>query len=166
MDRTPEATALLDALENEVSLLDSFVEKERELRQLVMDRNWPALESVIRALNAYASRIESVEETRHQAFRTLAEACGLPAESSFYDLVTHIPQEMRHDLVELFRELKVAVMRVEGLNSGIETFVQSRTQSLNDVLEVFGPSHRGRVYGRDGAQTRKGREALVVDTAR
>jgi hypothetical protein len=52
------------------------------------------------------------------------------------------------------------------LNSGIESFVQARSSSLNDLLEVFGPSHRGKVYGRDGAQTHKGRAALVVDTAR
>ncbi len=166
MDRYHETTTLIDALEEEVALLDAFVKKERELRELVMDRNWPALERVIATLNESAGSIEAAEERRHAAFTRVAKSLGLGAEASFYDVVSHVPQESRQDLIDLFRELKVSVMRVQGLNSGIESFVQARSQSLNDVLEAFGPNHRGRVYGRDGAQTRKGHEALVVDTAR
>jgi flagellar biosynthesis/type III secretory pathway chaperone len=117
-------------------------------------------------LNEAGSRISTAEQERHRAFTELAESNGLTGDVSFYDVVSHVPQEDRQYLVDLFRELKIAVMRVQGLNSGIESFVQARSSSLNDLLEVFGPSHRGKVYGRDGAQTHKGRAALVVDTAR
>lgn len=166
MNRTQRAHTLIEALEHEVSLLDSFVQKERELRDVVMDRNWPALEEIISALNEAGTSISTAEQKRHRAFTDLAESEGLSGDVSFYDVVSHVPQEDRQYLVDLFRELKIAVMRVQGLNSGIESFVQARSSSLNDLLEVFGPSHRGKVYGRDGAQTHKGREALVVDTAR
>ncbi|MFW5729248.1 MAG: flagellar export chaperone FlgN, partial [Spirochaetota bacterium] len=126
MDRYHDTTALIDALEEEVALLDSFVKRERELRELVMDRNWPALERSIGVLNEAARSIEAAEDRRHRAFARLAQRLGLGAEASFYDLVSHVPQESRQDLVDLFRELKVSVMRVQGLNSGIESFVKAR----------------------------------------
>lgn len=166
MSHSREASELSAALEREVELLDTFVTRERELRRLVMDRNWPELEGVIETLNEAAGAVAEAEERRNAAFNALAAAAGLEGNVSFYDVVTHIPQDRREDLVRLFRDLKVAVMRVQGLNSGIESFVQARSRSLTDVLEAFGPRHRGKVYGRDGAQTRSGREALVVDTAR
>lgn len=166
MSHAREASELLSALEEEVELLDTFVARERELRKLVMDRNWPELEDVIETLNESAAAVAEAEDRRNSAFRALAVGAGLEGDVSFYDVVSRVSHDIRHELVRLFRELKISVMRVQGLNSGIESFVQARSRSLNDVLEVFGPAHRGKVYGRDGAQTRNGRAALVVDTAR
>lgn len=170
-----QTSALKKALRQEAQVLTEFAAGQKRLQELIGKRQWTRLDGQIEELKSLASRAETLEEQRHSSYRQLKADLGLGDEPPgrageaaggiarrFEDVVTRLPGPERDELFALYRQLKLAVIRVKG-NAGLLGFyLRSLSGTLQKVLEELFPHRKGRIYSRSGKTRETGDDSLVV----
>jgi len=167
-----QTSALKKALRDEAQVLTEFAAGQKRLQELIGKRQWTRLEGQIEELKSLASRAETLEEQRHSSYRQLKADLGLSDEppgkagagdaGRFEDVVTRLAGPDRDELFALYRQLKLAVIRVKG-NAGLLGFyLRSLSGTLQKVLEELFPHRKGRIYSRSGKTRETGDDSLVV----
>jgi AAA+ ATPase superfamily predicted ATPase len=76
--------------------------------------------------------------------------------------VTRLPAAERDELFALYRQLRLALIRVKG-NAGLLGFyLRSLSETLQKVLEELFPHRKGRIYSRSGKAREAEDDSLVV----
>lgn len=159
----PEYRDFVDVLSLQVLLFTDLAREERILADAVVAKDWPSLDRVIRVMDGYSRKIVHADEQRARVYDALRSRLGLREGGLFSDVLDAIPFESREQLSNLFRELKIAVMRVRSLTGGVETYVESSNQTLRSVLQELYPERKGRLYSRSGATTEHADTPVVVN---
>ncbi len=150
-------------LTHEAELMTEFGEREQDLQDAVLRRDWPAVDALVMTMEEQSRRFARLDERRHELVVAAKVDLGLRAEASFGELVDHVPEPDRRDLIAGFRTLQVSVLKVKSVTRGIDTYVRGSLRAAQDVLgEVF-PERKGTLYSRKGRRTHADGRAMVVD---
>lgn len=147
----------------QIELLNLLAERERELQNHLLNRNWQDLEQVIEQMTLVSREIQNADNARAESFRILRMSLGLSDSSGMSEVITRLDEEKSGTLRMLYRNLKVAVMRIQSLTGGIDAYVASTTATMRAFLDESFPDRRGTIYSRDGSADYGGGHAVVVD---
>lgn len=157
------AIEVCDVIRAQIMTLETIAAEHSRLQEAVMNRDWESLEEQIRVLQTHAHDAGTLEEQRKTSYGRLRKMLGLGAEESFFELLCRLEDDERTELAALYRGLKIAVMRVASANGGLEAYVQSSTQTIEEVLRELFPERKGTIYGRTGRVQRHDDRAFVVN---
>lgn len=145
---------LIDELNNlmqiEVDLLNSFSRLEVKLQEAFLRRDWSEVDILVSELGSFSDRIEAMEQRRHSAFLELKVFLKLDKKMTFNQVIMEIHDENQEELIDLYRKLKIAVIRVRGATGRLGYYFRSVSDSVNRVLSEFLPYRKGRIYSRGG----------------
>lgn len=164
MNTTDEPANLKEILNREVELLEGFADREQELQKAILDRKWDRLEGIIDGMSETSQQVLEVERERHECYMSVRREYQCGEEGSFYDFAALLDIGDRMEISELYRRLKVAVMRVQALTGGIGTYVNSATAAVRDILDELNPQRRDRIYSKHGRRSSPDERAMVLDT--
>jgi hypothetical protein len=163
---------LKKALRDEAQALNEFAAGQKHLQELIGKRQWTRLQAQIDELKSLATRVEALEDRRVSSYQKLKRSLGGSTPGSpeaqrreserFEEIVTRLPAADRDELFGLYRQLKLAVIRVKG-NAGLLGFyLRSLSGTVQKVLEELFPHRRGTIYSRSGRSRDAGDHSLVV----
>ena len=145
---------LIDELKNlmqiEIDLLNGFAGLEVKLQEAFLRRDWSELDTLVSELGSFSGRIEAMEERRHNTFLELKVSLKLDEKMTFSRVITEMSSEDREELSDLYRKLKIAVIRVRGAAGRLGYYFRSVSDSANRVLSELLPYRKGRIYSRVG----------------
>ena len=167
-----QTNALKKAMRGEADALNEFAAGQKRLQELIGKRHWTRLEGQIEELKSLASRAETLEDQRHNAYRQLKDDLGIAEDPTrkpgtedargFEEVVSRLPAGERDELFALYRHLRLALIRVKG-NAGLLGFyLRSLSETLQKVLEELFPHRKGKIYSRSGKTRETGDDSLVV----
>lgn len=151
------------ALSTQIELFETVTEDHDLLQKAVYARDWGLLEYYISRLQVRSGELVELEEIRRQAYAQLREELGLGPDDAFYDVLTRLNNDDRARLAQLYRRLKVAVMRMSGRNASLEHYVSTSSETLEEVLSELFPQRKGTIYGRSGKASARHGSAFVVN---
>ena len=154
---------LKEILKTQILLLENLAEEEGKLQTAVMDRDWTGLERVITDMTVFSEAAEEMEELRHRCYTDLRSTVGAGKGDGFAAIIGRLPIEERKELSGLYRKLKVAVMTVRSLTSGIGAYVAATGNTLRGIIEEIHPHQKGTLYSRHGHADRGDQSAMVVN---
>ncbi|AFG36887.1 flagellar export chaperone FlgN [Spirochaeta africana] len=156
-------TDFQNSLQQQVQLLESLAGCEHRMQQAVMRKNWHELDESLHQLQTISEEIHRCEQDREQSFASLCRQLNLPESSRFAQVVGHLPDENRREITSLYRRLKIAVLRVQTITSGVDAYINTTVETMNQIVEEVFPGARGSVYSRDGSVYGKQPPAMVVN---
>lgn len=148
---------LINLMEKERQLLDTFSETSAEMRSGLHSRDWPALEAALKKLDAMADRLEVIELKRYQLTETLCDGS-----ESLEKMVSELPLDTRQKFHSARGELKARLVTVRSRIRGVAGYANSRSRLGRELMEELVPSTRGRMYNKQGRSASAGRDPLVV----
>jgi len=154
---------LKSQLKKQTELLGEFGKRELCLQTAILERNWPAMDSVMPDLERLSATLEAVERRRHSIVTKLKLAAGLEQDAPFGELVLKAKPRDRAELTILYRNLQIAVLRVKNHTSGIDTYVRNSVRTANTVLGELFPERKGTIYSSNGAQSPVRGTAMVLN---
>lgn len=154
---------LKEILKTQILLLENLAEEEGKLQQAVLDRDWTGLERVITDMTVFSEAAEEMEELRHKCYQEMRNCVGARTGDGFAKVIGLLPPEERRELSGLYRKLKVAVMTVRSLTSGIGAYVAATGNTLRGIIEELHPHQKGTLYSRHGQAQRGDQSAMVVN---
>jgi hypothetical protein len=167
-----QTETLKKALRDEAQALNEFASGQKQLQDLIGKRQWTRLDGQIEELKRLASRAEALEDKRLRSYQALKVSLGMGGDPQplspdgdtvrFEEVVARLPGAERDELFGLFRELKLALIRVKS-NAGLLGFyLRSLSETLQKVLEELFPHRKGRIYSRSGKTRDAEDDSLVV----
>ena len=147
----------------EAALLNDFAQKQEDLQKILSNRKWAESEGIIARLRALSYKIEKFEQKRYECFCSLRARAGPGKDESFSHVISNLPFSDRQELLNLYRKLKIAVIRVKGVSGRLGYYIRSLTESVSQVLEELFPYRKGKLYSRSGRARAVGDESIVVD---
>lgn len=154
---------VLEALSEQVKHMQQLADQEALLQRCVMERDWTVLEELIPRMATASEAIEAAENARDYSVQRLALALGLGPSPRFSDVVAALPEESRMALADLYRRLKIVVLRLQSRTASIDTYVRSSVSTMRAVMRELYPEHAAPVYSRSGGGIFTGGQALVVN---
>ncbi len=161
MKTTTRIDIFLVLLERQTALIDKLAVRELELQQKVADRDWTAVESLIEEMTRISEAIAQVEEERNDTFLELAYALG--GDSSFSSVLSRLPGDARESLSQRYRELKVAVLRLQSHTANMDAYLRSSLATNRTVLRELFPDFAAPGYSSDGQGRIESGTALMVN---
>lgn len=156
-----QVEALKEILEKEVDTIQHFIELEKSLQEGILARKWKEISPLLKSLKVVAKELVSLEEKRETLYKELKEKLGVQEEESFYDFCCRFPRETREELFRLHRELKHAVLMVEGITSGIDVYCTSTLGTMGKFMDHLVPGWKYRVYSARGVPKESAQPLLV-----
>lgn len=154
---------MLAALSEQVTQMERLAEHEGALQQCLIDRDWDALEQLVPRMVKTSEAIEAAEALRDAAVGRLAQALGMGRAARFSEIIESLPEDSRRTLAELYRNLKIVVLRLQSRTAAIDTYVRATVSTMRGVLRELYPEHATHVYSRSGGGAFTGGQALVVN---
>jgi len=150
MDIRSACTSLNKIMKEEISLLQQFYDAEKDFQRYIQDKNWKKLQEIIESLDPLSISISLAEQERARIFNILSSVADDQDEKTFYTVISRVPEEWKDILGKTFRKLKLLVLKVQGLNTGINALVCTLSTTLQSILEEMYPHRRGRIYSNTG----------------
>ena len=152
-----------NSLQLQVELLESLAACQHRVQQAVMRKSWHELDESLHTLHTVSDRIHACEQERERCFAALQGSLGLPETAGFTVVLGYLPDESRRIVSALYRRLKIAVLRVQTITAGIDTYVSNSVETMNQIVSEVFPGARGSVYSRDGSVYGKQPPAMVIN---
>lgn len=143
---------LTKLMKNQIKTLDKFCIKEKKLRTYIYEKKWHELENIIKEMAPISEKLEQLEKKRNIAFNELKKSMGEDDDAGFYQVIVKLPEKERDICSELYRNLKLAVMKIRGVTKGIDAHVKAANSVLNQLLEEIYPHRRGNIYSKNGGK--------------
>ena len=154
---------LVDSMTKEHELLVHFKSTEDEMTDAIRRKDVSKLETCIKAMAELSDVLVAIEEKRNTVFSTVREEFGEPPDASFYQVIVHLPTDMRDQLSELYRSLKITVVGIQAVTSCIDEQVRSATGTMQQILNELFPHRKGNMYSREGRRRETDSNPLVVN---
>ena len=156
-------------LKQEISLLQKISVVQDSVHQAVMAREWTDFDWKIAEINQLGEEFALLDNDRAAIFSALKENFLSPGQSgnetdfSFHSLAAKLPQDEGRELSGLFRELKMATLKLKAQS---ETF----TGYLNEIktitaawLDAIFPVQGGKLYTRKGRQAAGELQSMLLN---
>jgi hypothetical protein len=144
----------ITVLKQEIDILDRIIDIQCEIRASVIIREWEDFYRLMENLKIYNGEFESMELERARVFAMIFGHSALDhsenEETNLYAEAARMPDEQRHAITDLYRELKIRVLRVRHENSALlKNLNEARSFTENFLADVF-PGRRGKLYTSKG----------------
>ncbi|TVR68939.1 MAG: hypothetical protein EA427_09310 [Spirochaetaceae bacterium] len=149
-------------LKQQTELIEILAQQETELQQRVADRDWESVETLVGEMTSVSEAISRVEEDRNALF--LEIACELGGETDFAVVLSRMPMEIRTLLSQRYRELKIAVLRLQSRTANMDAYLRSSLATNRSVLRELFPEHATPGYSSDGQGRLQAGTALMVNS--
>lgn len=130
---------------------------QNEVRQAVLKREWVDFEEKTAEINRLSEEFALLEQERAEIFSSFKE------ERSFYIAVIDFPDEQRDQLMRLYRELKMEVLKLKALNETFLVYLAEAKNMAVTYLEAVCPARGGKLYTRKGRKASHDFRSIVVN---
>jgi hypothetical protein len=156
------AAVLKDRMTRETELFVRLCQEVERLRDSFEQKNWNAGLAIAQGVEFAARMIEEADAGRDEAFAALRDALELPAEIAFSALLPALPDDIRADVENGWRQLRMSVVRLKTATGRMRYCAEALGDALNRILEQIFPYRKGKIYSRRGTPTTLS-GALLVD---
>jgi hypothetical protein len=153
-------------LEQERELVGEIAGMQALIRKAVINRQWPAFEAHLEALNQIGARLLELERERAGIFASFSgNRPWKPGEEAagFYALVSRFPPDERKAVTNVYRNLKIESMKARMASDGLLNYLGEASQLISSFLDAAFPDRKGRLYSRSGAQVQADMRSMVLD---
>lgn len=150
MESLENTEHLIEILEKEIELVNSFTEVENSILDSVIANNWDILESSINQTHDISLAIESLDKKREVCVELLREELGEGSDTHFYHLTINMESGRKNKINDLYRALKLSVLNLQNMSWRIDTYVGTVTGIMKQTLKEIYPNRRGSLYSRSG----------------
>ena len=142
-----------DILLKEIELAQRVSILQNSIREAVINRNWTDFESHFSALNGIGSEFSALEAERERYF----------SDSSFYAQIARFPAEQRRELSEIYRNLKLEIMRIRISGEAIMDFIAGARATIAGFFEIAFPDRGGKMYTPYGRPVSHDMRSMVLN---
>ncbi len=135
---------LISLMSQECNLLEEIAETVGRLRTSIHRREWPGLEESFKLMEKKTEFFSSLEQSREEL---TGRICG---ERDFNQIVSELEPEFRNSVNRIKSELKTRLLMVKSRTRGVVDYADSQGRLSREIMEVFYPSTRGRIYNQQG----------------
>lgn len=154
---------VMDTLEAQLTMMNTLAEQEAELHRLMLEREWEEVTPLIETMGEMSDAVVEAENRRHDAYCALRRDLGLNDTSGFGEVLAALDDDDRRSLADLYRQLKLSVIRLQSLAGGVDRYVRTMMATTREIIKEAYPQRAGGAYGRDGAHAAHSGEALVLN---
>lgn len=155
--------AVVETLSAQLTMMNTLAEQEAELHRRMMEREWDEVTPLIDTMGQMSDAVVEAENRRHDAYCRLRRHLGLNDGSGFGEVLAALNDEDRRKLAELYRQLKLAVIRLQSLAGGVDRYVRTMMATTREIIQEAYPHRSGATYRRDGNHSAQAGEALVLN---
>jgi hypothetical protein len=159
--------ACSQVLGRETELLCGIEAAQKQVWDAVIKRQWTDFEDLLAMMDRIGTELEALEEERKQVIHELS---GGPSKNGwegenggFYRIVAMLPEAERKELTGLYRELKMAGIRVRIANDNLLSYIAEVKTTMSGFIEAAFPDRKGKVYSRNGAVVPADMRSMVLN---
>ena len=154
---------VVETLSAQLTMMNTLAEHEAELHRRMLEREWEEVTPLIETMSDMSDAVVEAENRRHDAYCTLRRHLGLEDSAGFAEVLAALDDEDRRRLAELYRQLKLAVIRLKSLADGVDRYVRTMMATTRELIKEAYPHRSGATYSRDGGHAAHSGEALVLN---
>ncbi|MHB9292535.1 hypothetical protein Holit_01633 [Hollandina sp. SP2] len=163
-----ERNVLILHLQNQV--LEKISMIQESVRNAVINREWTDFESLLNTMNQYGDQFQVLEAERAALLSSFLEEDSSPAQkgdkdkkSSFYNLVSRLPEQDRNGLTEMYRNLKLRALKIRMANESLVAYLTEAKTMVNSFLEAACPDRKTQFYSRWGTKVATDARSMMVN---
>jgi hypothetical protein len=158
-------------LERELVMTAQIEKAQLLVRDAVRRRDWIDFEAILDSLKGLGVEFEALDLQREKIFENFA-ALALPVyihyadhegESRFYALVSRLTSEERSYLTEMYRNLKIKILKIRFQNESLAHYLSQARVLVKDVLDSAFPDRKGSLYTRHGTALDADMRSMVLN---
>ena len=149
-------------LEMEIALFQQLAQTERVVQEALIQRDCLLLDQYLEKSKEISEAIREVDQQREELYMGILEEMGIEREYGITFLLASLEGTERERMANLYRDLKVVVLQVKNLTSGINAFSSSKLDSMHRMLDELYPHRRAKTYRANGTQVPE-TEPMVLD---
>jgi hypothetical protein len=146
-----------EILRGERALAASVLETQASVKRAVLNRQWADFEGAMDALNRIGGEFEALDAERLAVFE------GWDSQKGFYALAARFPVREREELTELYRALKLDIVKIKLENDALTAYLTEARIMVAGFLEAIFPERKGRLYSRRGTKVEADMRSLVLN---
>ncbi len=150
MAQSENMDKLIRFMEEETIALNIFAKKEDKLRLFIQQNDWENLNKCIHSMESMSDKIEKLGEERQKEFNRVKNHFGKNEDVGFYQIIVHLPAAQRDNCAKVYRELKLSVLKIQGITSSIDTYVRTVAGTMQQIINEIFPHRKGSIYCRKG----------------
>jgi hypothetical protein len=151
-------------LGRETEVLKKISALQELVWKAVAAREWADFESFNGAINALGGEFEVLEGEREKLLSELDTKQGRGDEKSrFYTLVSRFSPELRNELTQIYRNLKLEALKVRMSNDTLLNYLAEVRTVTAGFLEAAFPDRAGRLYTPQGTQIPADMRSVVLN---
>jgi hypothetical protein len=144
--------AIFELLGQEQHIMDEVLITQREIRSLVRDKDWPALESALHRFSNLSAEFTALETQRNQS-----------VEGDFFVYLNSLAGEEKRAMTARFSELRRSLARSRAENKALNDYLRIMQDFLHGIFDRVIPNRRAKVYTSSGVISNAIPTRLVVD---
>ncbi|MDR1986641.1 MAG: hypothetical protein LBP88_06695 [Treponema sp.] len=163
-----ERNVLILHLQNQV--LEKISMIQESVRNAVINREWTDFESLLTTMNQYGDQFQVLEAERAALLSSFLEEDASPSQkgnkdkkSSFYSLVSRLPEQDRNGLTEMYRNLKLRALKIRMANESLVAYLTEAKTMVNSFLEAACPDRKTQFYSRWGTKVATEAGSMMVN---
>jgi hypothetical protein len=152
-------------LERENELLGKITDAQAAVKNAVTKREWADFEAILFSMNEYKEQFESLETERLALFADTVPAAP-PADGNmphFYATISHLPEDQRKDMANMYRNIKERALKVRLANDALLLYLNEAKATTNAFIKAAFPERKGGVYSRQGKKVSSDMRSMVLD---
>ena len=151
-------------LKQETDLLETIGSLQIEVRQAVLNREWADYELLTSRMAEYSSQFELLERERIGIFHSFSPRIeGSDESAGFYSMIAQLPLPLRKELSELYRDLKMAILKIRLANESLTQYLDEAKISVKSFIDAAFPDRKGRLYSRLGTHVQSDVRSMVLN---
>jgi hypothetical protein len=154
--------ACSQVLGRETELLCDIEAAQKRVWDAVVKREWADFEALMAGMGKIGAELGRLEDERTGLVRELAADSGGGGDD-FYGMAALLPARERHELMEKYRGLKMAGLRVRTANESLVAYMAGIKTTMAGFIEAAFPDRKGRVYSRSGAVVPQDMRSMVLN---
>uniref|UniRef100_A0A7C3IL03 Flagellar protein FlgN n=1 Tax=Gracilinema caldarium TaxID=215591 RepID=A0A7C3IL03_9SPIR len=154
----------ISILQKEIALLERLAAAQDVVSQAVFSRDWTDMDALFKRLEEYSNEFEALEKERTSIFSGLGRELGFEHERlSFYTLATRLEQETRRQMTDLYRRLKLDILKIRLANENLNQYIATNRSVISEFLQAAFPDRKGKLYSRHGREIHAEMRSIVLD---
>jgi len=154
----------ISILQKEIALLERLGAAQEVVSQAVFSRDWTDMDALFKRLDEYGTEFEELEKERMGLLSELSTILGFEEEKpGFYALTTRLDPELRRQMTDLYRRLKLDVLKIRISNENLNQYITSNRSVISEFLQAAFPDRKGKLYSRHGREIHSEMRSIVLD---
>ena len=156
-------TSFLDSMKTELDLLELFKALEIRMKESIQLKDWQSLQTVMKEMVDLSDRMVVIERKRQDEYERLRTGFGVEENAGFYQVIVHLPRELRDELAGLYRNMKFTVLSLQAVTECMDDQVRSVNSTIHEILGELFPHRKGNLYSKEGKSREVDPNPVVVN---